>query len=99
MPKNEISFSEEYELFARSGRRITSKSGKAKALRKFIKVAEIVRTHADKASAPPIDIKDAYGASACEKAIRIQENPPNGNKERTSSIRRSAGINQKMFVV
>jgi hypothetical protein len=99
MPRNEISLSAEYELFTKSGRTINSKSGKAKALRKFANVAEIVRTQADKRSAPPIDITDAYGASACEKAMRIHENPPNGNKERTSSIRRSAGINQKIFVV
>ena len=55
-----------------------SKSGKKKILRKFANAAEITNTQAESRSAPPIDMTDAYGASACENAILIQEKPPNG---------------------
>ena len=46
-----------------------------------------------------MEITDAYGASACEKAMRIQENPPNGKCDLNSSSNKIAGINQRMFRV
>ena len=76
-----------------------SKSGIANDLRNFANIAAIASTHADSRSAPPTAITDAYGASAWENAIRIQENPPNGKTLRNSSIASSAGINQSMFFV
>jgi hypothetical protein len=60
---------------------------------------EIANTQADSRSAPPMEITEAYGASACENAMRIQENPPKGKTERASSIASKTGINQKMFLV
>jgi hypothetical protein len=76
-----------------------SRRGSAKFLLNFTIIEEIDKTQADSRSAPPTEITEAYGASACENAIRIHENPPKGKSERTSSMTSKAGINQKMLDV
>jgi hypothetical protein len=86
-------------LLNKIGRTVTSRSGNANTFLKVASIEEIAKTHADRRSAPPMVITDAYGASACENAIRIQENPPNGKTLRNSSITSRAGMNQKMFWV